>query len=77
MAVPTDKIKNERALRSFILDASETELKETLRDCGESYDEVLARGRILVERALGGVSEVSEVKDLHRADHFSLFEQSR
>lgn len=66
MAVPTDRIKKDRGLRSFILDASEAELKETLSDCGESFDEMSARGRRLVERALGGASDVSEVKDLHR-----------
>lgn len=59
-----DKMK--RAMRDFLLEASETDLREALTESGEDFDQLAARGLAAAHRALGAHDDAHQVRDLHR-----------
>ena len=60
------RIKMNRALRRFLLEASEDELRDALADTGENLDALATRGKAVVQRALSEVHDATGVEDLHR-----------
>ncbi len=53
-------------MRDLLLEASEVDLRETLGESGENFDQLAARGLAAAQRALGAHDDADQVRDLHR-----------